>query len=700
MGYPKIYISILLFLPFMGWAQKAPIKFPPLSMMVRSPSHASTVLPLTSYPLFWDKDTHSSILSPKEIWDALKTKKLKETNMEKIAHFYHWYFTSLPLIIFSHKRTAERTVDMISENTLHEIGFLFESEQPLTAKKITNLTKKYNYTEPEKWNLFLTILYKNISDKELLKVLKKWNRGKNKVVYFQDLKPYFNDFVHNNPNMTGQNDEKQNIVSFLTQNNQPLTSLLHEAFKANRLSLFYEISKHFKTNINSLDYLSQTVLHKVVKESHTKASAYLSLLLKHPQIQLNVPDFQGWTPLFYAVAYSENQFFPTVKTLLSQKPKIKVDIMDHDRRTLPLLAVELNKPDLAEFLHKAGAPLPKYISLQNSYMDEHYNVIKLEYQAGIHLNKLAEPLSWLIDRPSFSEFQGMDLNKISLTSSQIWHRFKYYFLLQTILHLLNYEERARHNEIMSLLLDDNYKNSWTAQTIRAIYRGDKKQLQKSFPKQKLSLIENPLFYIQYNSFEPYHKRALLHFNLLKRVTIVPSPSSSQEDISFSVAVGSLLDEAIRANQLESVSFFLEKGLDPTHTRQNIVLKNSLTTAILMGDLFLTDPENYKEHLKIIDLLMNHPSVTADFLSSSAFLGLTYPELATLRGHLPALKAMYQKDVLMFHRVLWDTFMSIPDIAGQFGFFKTKEFILHRALRQNPKAEDLKEELALCQKAFH
>ncbi len=697
MSCSKIVPLLLLSLPFGGQAQKAPIKFPPLSMVWHSPSRVPTVLPLTSSPLSFHKDMHDSILSPTEIHDVLKTKKLKETHTERTAHFHHWYFTGLPLIVFVNKKKAGE-LSIISKDMLDEVFFLFEPGQAMTAKKLTALIKKYNYTEAEKWNLFLAALYKNISDKELLKLLKRWNGGKNKIVYFKDYKSYFNDFVHNNP-FHSQSDEKQKSMSFLKQNNQPLTSLLHETLKANRLRLFHEISQHPETNINSLDHLSQTALHKAVMESHTKTGTYLSLLLKHPQIKLNVPDFQGWTPLFYAVAHSDNSFFPTVKTLLSQKPKIKVDIMDHYRRTLPLLAVELHKPELAHFLHANGAPTPKYVSLQNSYMDANYNAIKLEYQAGIHLNKLTEPLNWVINRPSFAEFQNLDLSKTSLSSSQIWMNFKYYFGLQTVLYLLSHEERERHNYIMSLLLDDSHKNNWIVQAIRAIYRGDTQQLQKSFSKQKISSLEEPLFYTQYDSFEPYNKKALLHFNLLRRAQVILS-FPSQENISFSVSVGSFLDEAIRANQLESVSFFLAKGLDPTHSRQNIVLTNSLTTAILMGDLFLPDPENHEEHLKIVDLIMNHPSVTADFLRGETLLGLTYPELATLRGHLPALKAMYQKGVPMFHRTLWDTFILIPDIAFRFGFFRTKEFTVQQALLQNPKAEDLKEELASCQRAFH
>ena len=174
---------------------------------------------------------------------------------------------------------------------------------------------------------------------------------------------------------------------------------------------------------------------------------------------------------------------------------------------------------------------------------------------------------------------------------------------------------------------------------------------------------------------------MFSFNLLERAHVLNS-TQDKKSLSFYTSVGSFLDTAIRANQSDSVRFFLSEGADPTMNRPNILLRNSILTAILIGDLFLPDSQNRREHLRIIDLLMNHPSVNKDFLNQEIIPDLTYPDLTLFKGHLPILNKMYKKGVKVHKKnYLWDTKVLVRDIAFALGFFKTAEFVFQDQVKE-------------------
>ena len=480
---------------YQGLAQQKPaIKFPPLSVLIRTPDQSSPVVvpDPTSYLQFLPVNIKDSILSPQEAWDAQKQKAIKLAKYEKVAYFYQWYFTQLPALVPAYKRAHVGDFDIISEEGLNKIHFLFESKTTLSAQNIITLSEYYNYTLAEKLNLFLVALYKNISDSELLKVLKEWQITENKAIYIQDYTEYLNNFFQ--VYRVANKQERQNILSILQEHKLPLTSLLHEAFNANRLQLFKEILKNSQNTVHTLNYFSQNIGHLVSQSEWKKGEAYLSLLFSHSNIDWNQKDFRGWTPIFYALFNSEEHFFPAIRLLLKQA-NIKLDIVDEDKRGLLLLAREMNKKDVAQFLQKKGTPLPRYVSLQNSYMDENYNIVKMDYKSSVHLEDFVLPLNWINSRPSFMDFQTTNINEWGLPPYEIWNQFKYYFLLHTLLSTLNQEELAYHNHIMSLLLDESQKDSKVGKWIRAIYRGDTEQLKKLLAQDR-SLLEKPLFYIQ------------------------------------------------------------------------------------------------------------------------------------------------------------------------------------------------------------
>ena len=696
----KIAILCLLTSHFQGLAQKdKTVHFPPLSILLQAPSQEPVTLPdPETYLQSLGKDFRQSILSPKEMWGIQSAKAIRAKKHERLNAFHQWYFTHLPILIFAHKKNPESSgVNIVSEWMVKEVSFLFKASTPITAQDIITLTESYNYTEPEKLNLFLTLLYKNISDEELLKILMEWRIRGNQAIHIQDYERYFDNFFQ----LYGleNKSERQHVFSILKAWTKPLTSLLHEAFSANRLSLFKEIL--FFTHDNIPNYLGHTIAHRVAMVEWTKASSYFYMVFRHNFTDWTLRDFRGWTPIFYAVFSSPDSFFPVIDALVGQKSvQSDMDIVDEDRRSLPLVAMELNKPRIAKFLHKRGAPLSHYVSLQNSFLDENYNVIRVEYKVPATLDNLVQLFSWDRRQLSWAEFQNIDIEGLDLPPQTIWKRFRYYFLLNTLLAILQLEESARHQEVLRILLEDNYKGSWTQRWMRAIYRGDKAQLRALLSSTDSYFRQQPLFYMQHDIVHPYSQQALISWNLLERGK-VQNLSRDQTNMSFTTSVSSFLDEAIRANQRDSVLFFLSDGVDPTMNRPNILLRNSLITALLVGDVFLLDPTDQKEHLYIIDLLMSHPSVNRDFLSQEVIPGLTYSDIASIKGHLPALRRMYEKGVqVSLDNYLWDTRIPIKTIPLGLGFARTTEFILKQQAKQEPENPALKDQLRTCQRAFH
>ena len=697
----KIIFLVFLISSLEGLAQQRPaIKLPPLSVVIESPSQEPVFVPNPEgYLKSLGKHILPSVLSPQELWDVRKSQTITKQKIQKIYHFRDWFLTQLPALVPAHKRVQKDDLDVISEESFQQMAFLFQTEGPILAQDIITLAESYPYTEPEKLNLFLMALYKNISDEELLKILEKWQITENKAVYLQDYRVYFNNFFQVYMGSALTEETKQQTLSILKEHKPPLTSLLHEAFNANRIRVFSYLLQNTQENINILNYVSQNIGHIVSSAPWTKGSAYLPLLLSHPHINWNQQDFRGWTPLFYAVLSSTDYSFPSVKLLLKQ-PQLNLDIVDHDRKSLLLISVETGKPHIAQFLHENGMPMPTYVNLQNSYMDQNFNIIKIEYKTMINLNNLVQPLNWFNHRPSFVDFQSIDISQVNLPPQEIWGQFKYYFLLHTLLSILQQEESHRHHYIMPFLLERNDKNSWIGQWIRAIYRGDHVKLTRLLSERDRSILEAPLFHVQHEVTHPYYQQALLSFNLLQKTKEHGiSPESSK--IIFELSVGSFLDEAIRANQPNSVRFFLSEGVDPTLNRADILLRNSIITAMLIGDLFLPDPDSQKEHLRIMDLLMNHPSVDRGFLRKEVIPGLTYPDLASFKGHLPLLKQMSKKGATVSKEgLLWDTKIALRNMAFAFGFLKTAEFVLKEQVQSDPENLELKRELQVCQRAFH
>ena len=678
-------------------------KSPPLSAVIQIDDNKQIIVSdAERYIQSFTSQVSDSILSLQEVWTVIKNDSSKQESYRYAQLFHQWYFMELPILILQEKgmfKTKNGLVQPVEENKLKEVGFLFNPKGPVTAERLMSLADHYGYDYFEKLNLFLFALYKNISEEELLKLLEAWRIAENIGVYVKDYKNYIDDFLEK----FGENKDKtRDIINQLTL---PVTSVLHELVEANKLALFYGILRIPGLNINIQNYLLQTVSHTALTREWKIARSYISALSEHPKVNFNLPDFRGWTPVFQAVDKAHDFSFPAVEYLFEQKNRLDVDLLDNKRRTLPLLAAELNKPNLAKFLHKNEAPFPRQVSLFNSYMTKDYRAIWFKYDSTVSLDPLIFLFNAEDGRPSFEAFQRMDLERMSSQQRAVaWNYFKYYFLFTLLQGRLSNEENTRYELISSLLFDEKAgqnENREVKEIIRAIYRGDISAIDKIFSDnpQTRGMLKTPLFGTQYYFENYWSQRVIQEFDLLKRMNVVALPQPDPS-LSFHSSIGSLLSEAVRSNQVEVVQYLLKQGADPTFHERGFVVRDSVVAAILMGDVLHKHDKYYKDHLRIVSTIIDHPSVTKNFLNSEALPGISYVDLAALTGHLHALKGMYKKGVSISTSLIWNTGVSVETFSYASEFLLQMQFILEERLKRDPDNKELRERLSVCKKAFH
>ncbi len=703
--------SLFSLLPYFSFAEnKLPsgeFKSPPLSVFIQVDDNNKIVISNTErYIKSVDSQVSGSILSPQEMWNASREDSSKRESYRYIQLFHQWYFTELPIVILQKRGKFENKNDVIQpteEKSFEDVSFLFNPREPVTAERLIAFASHYGYDNFEKLNLFLFALYKNIPEEELLKLLVEWNIARDIGVYIKDYKDYIGDFLEK----FGEN--KDRVRSFISQLTLPFTSVLHELVEANRTILFHRMLGLPGLNVNIQNYLLQTVSHTALIKEWKIAQSYISALSKHPEVNFNLPDFRGWTPVFQAVDKADDLSFPAVRYLFEQKHRLDMDLLDEKRRTLTLLAAEQNKPELAKFLHENGAPFPQQVSLRNSYMTKDYKAVWFKYDTVVNLDPLMFLFDARADTPSFEVFQRMEVEKISPKERDVmWHYLRYYFLFQMLRDRLSDEESTRYVSISSLLFDEKtgektekseYRD--VKEIIQAIYRGDTQTIDRIFSNnpEARDILQKPLFGNQYYAEDYWSQRTIREFDLLNRMnaTVLPQNDSS---LLFYSSMGSLLSEAIRSNQVESVQYLLDQGADPTFHERGFVIRDSMVTAILMGGVLYKYDEYYKDHLRIMDMLINHSSVTKSFLRGEVLPGINYADLAALTGHLQALKKMYRKGVSLSTEPVWQTGVSIEAFSYTSGFFLQTKFILEEQLRRDPNNREIQEQLNVCRRAFH
>ena len=688
--------------------KKQQFKNPPLSIFIQTDADRQNIVEVErpqKYINSLGEQVMNSILSPKEMWSVFQSESLEYNTHKYFELFYPWYLTELPIMILADKRQIvgdhNNFFDLISSKEFSEMSFLFDAGKPFTAEKMIVFADHYNYTYPEKLNLFLLALYKNISEEELFKLLKIWGIEKNIGVYIQDYKTYINMFFDKLD--FSSEHEKDITLSIFNRYKQPITSVLHELINSNRVTLFTEMLAHSKVDINIQNYLFQTALHIAANKEGAGSETYVASLLKHPKINLNIPDFQGWTPVFYAIAQSRDHYFPNVKRFLAQKSKLDLNILDRKRKTLTLVASELGMPRVAQLLYEQGASLPKQVSLANTYMTNDYKTVWFQYKYHLHLNELISLFDLNERMPSFTEFQQISMEEMLMQGeNSMWRNFKYYFLFQALQQSFFQEEIIREFSVKSVLFDNESGEIDKApvnQMIRAVYQGDISALKRLFAEKNAKENLDPTSVVVKHSYTNWDKKAILDFHLLERINVAPLYQDDQS-VLFYTHHSSLLSEAVRANQVKVVQFLLGMGEDPTNSIKNFVAKDSIVTAILTGGLLYKNKEEYKNHLRIIELLMSHPNVTRNFLNREVIPTINYADLAALTGHLPALKHIHSKGSYGSNEALLGVKAPIETISFTKGFLKQAIFILEEKIKKNPNDQELQNKLNTCKRAFN
>ena len=335
--------------------------------------------------------------------------------------------------------------------------------------------------------------------------------------------------------------------------------------------------------------------------------------------------------------------------------------------------------------------------------------------------------------------------------------FQYDFLWQRLQEFSRHEENVRRIFINSALFDNSDKNislGWkrvkslnsftqTRKILQAVYRGDVFQLKKLFDKVRtdpaflssllLRDINSPLFKEWYQwpkdymsqisvSNKLYQAQLPNNIRVFKETPLfekryglsfiknsIPSGSSlqkiihSNKEVIFYTGISSLLSEAIRANQLEVVQFLLNLGANPTFERNNFVIKNDLITAILGKELWSQKSEDFARYLSIVDTLLNHSSVTKEFLNQEVIPGtqINYIDLAVLKGFYPVVKKMYRKGARVTDKFIWNRSILVEDVLSHLDTFKkTAQLVSRQRLKEDSKLEDLQEKTDQCKKAFN
>ena len=683
----------------------------PLHVLIQDKGNYVPVLNQKKYMEGLDLKVLNSILSPKELW-AIKNDAEKDKGAYEYFNFFYeeWYIKQLPIIVFEYK-----IMDMLDDITIKKIRknknsreylskydeqlyHIMSNENILKPEELISFAQRYKYTPAEKLNLFLFLLHHSALDKNLLTVWNTWKIGDYPIVYVGDNKRYM-EYILETTQSFYPGITREHLSDWLNEvDKAAVTSVLHEAVRHNRKPIFNEIIKSNSVDINSKDYLEQTALHIAADKKWDQAKDYINTLLKYPKIKINMQDFKRWTPFSYILSKSQNHLFPGVIDFLEKnKNLVELNFLDRDRRNLVLLAGELGLPNIADYLHKEmGVPWPEKVSLSNTYIDFDYSSIQFRYQTNLDISNL--DIFFYDAENKLLQILQTDLNQ------------KYVMFFNISKALLEEAEETRHSVIMSLL-SNNIEEEWSealqeankipflGKVVKAIYKGDIKTLDYLLSSMNKKDINNFLYYQKFNLSDHKLKSILTELPFWNKKSFIQEESIE----TIYMEVDSYLSEAIRANQPEVVEFLLKKGANPIFPKKNSIIGNDIMTAILSVVFFFDNEKALADHKSIVKRLIEHPSVTKDFLNKEALPGLNYADFAAIRGHLPALKAMYKKGARVSNGSIWGGNMPIETAVMFSDFIKTAQFLLKHKMKEAKTKKDkeiLEDSFNLCQKVFH
>ena len=699
-----VFYLLCLNLPLYSYAKD---EFqPPLSVLVQDKDQTQTFIDSPDYLFQLDESLKQSIRSPSQLWHEFNSHSLDNKVYEYLAQFESWYLTELPILILTEKSSNSQSgfIEVVSKEAVEKAFFLFQ-DVPFDAQELIDLASYYDYSRAEKLNLFLAAMNKNISEKELLKVMEAWNILDHITVYVQEYESYLDNFFNRIPE-----DIRAVISSRIRFLKGPITTVLHQVVKWGKITLFNQMMEEPKWDVNARNYLLRTGLHEASNKEWSRGGPYIIALLEYPQIDVNARDVYGQSPIFPAIRNSEPNSFAMVQKYIEYKSKLDLSVVDNRNRGLVLFAAESGLPGLAKYLHKQGAPFPKAVSLLNSYITDDYRAVFFKYRFTFSVDSMQVLFSYQRDKPSFLAFESYlsteEASSLSLDKKENWEEFRYYFLFREFRNIFISEESLRYRFIMSSIYggsieqEEVVEGKNVSRMIAAIYDGDISTLKEFFSKKqnKEKYLNNYLFEYPYYIRDSWSKKAFGEFLFSNH----PDKLILEKTESISFEAGTFLGEAIRANSVEAVSLLLDLGADPTIDINSVTLRNAVIAAILNGRVLHNYPDRYAQYLVILEKVMDHPSVTRAFLSQEVFPGINYADFAALEGNLSALKWIYKKGAAISKKTLWGSALTMEMLSYQRDFMKQAVFLLEENLKENDTTEDrsTRDFLSICRRAFH
>ena len=648
-------------------------------------------------------------------WELLSSTVAVESENSYFKQYLNWYYHFLYGVIFTDRvsrgikdlQTAIALLRKETQRIQNRFGTTF------VAESLAKFTEEYNYTYPEKLNLFASLLNnKEITEEELIKLVDAWKIYENINIYSNSTRNYlpkFYQMLH-----FSSTAEKDNVIDLFNSLKTPITSVLHLLIEHKRFKVFQKLLTHSKLDVNTQDFLLQTPLHLAAQSKWTESRPYVVALLKHPKTELNIKDYKGWTPLFYTLGHTEISSKSTLNTRDIEGLRymldagFRTDIKDIEGRNLVLLASELGMKIVAKYLYKEGINFPTKISAKNTYLQPDFTFTRFGYEPMLDIDSLFYFFEMDEKKASFEDFRNQILTdeRFYKIPSPGWERWKYYSLFDLLESVLELEESSRYIHLLGHLYNKNIDSNIMTENIRAIYRGDLSTLKNNFSTSRgLNQLSSGIYTNDYE-FETYNtNRTIDKFNILDRMKVKSNSFQNNESsLAFSIHIGSYLSEAIRANQPEVVQFFLSKGADPTTNEKGLVIRSSVMTALLMTSL-LHKNTNLEEELnknkRIINSVINHPKVTQSFLNQEVLPGIKYADLAALKGNIYGLEKIIEKGGQLGNKKIWEGFY-IEEITSVLGFIKMTELILNERKRVGVPYDRtfLTDGLSNCQRIFN
>ncbi len=653
-----------------------------------------------------DKRVYQTIRSPEQIWSFYQDKFAELEKTKKKRHAYLMYIRSMPIIILMNKfqiADKEFAKDFQKKNSHNTKTFNFTNFQ---LDAIMESFFQKSYTHADRLILYIMALRsKNYPETSLLNMLENWNL-QGQTVYLNEYKDHLNIL-----NKYKEHIHLHLIEKISQSQSEIFTSLLHESVKAKRLQIFKTLLKNPYVDVNALDYNHKTAFHYVTEMEWKISASYMKALSYHPKLNFNIKDLQGMTPLFTMIKANkknQNSLDQYMQFFMKRKADIDMSAKDYMERVAVLFALENGQTKFARVLRDHGFPFPTNVSHSNSYMTELNHLVLIHYDTQMNLNFFKQNKKFFEDQLEKAKYIVENRTIYNIANEH----YTIDILLNSFVGLLQVYENLHHDFVMDVLssgsqkmLVKNQMETLNTQLIKALYLDDIDFYKKIFSKNKNKKFLNEQLFIYQISLDGHflEKEILESFSFSRNLII-----SHNDEAFLNLESDTLLIEAIRANAPKFVELLFSLGSDPTYQTKNLVIRDAVSTTILMGSLFFSSPESKKRHQNVVDLVMDHHLVTKEFLNRRIFFGLNYADIAALEGNLYMLKQMYRKGASVSDQRLWGLDFTVRDLVWNMDYLETFRYLVEkenlRKLKVSKESSEgiknYKDGMASCKKIFH